>query len=717
MAVERDNATEGQGAVLELSTAVQYVPGVGPRRAELLERLGIVTAADLIKHLPHRWEHHAGQMPIGELPIGATATVRGEVTRCRFVPGRGVRAGGSRVVRNRFQISLEDARHCLDVVWFNAAYLRDEIHPGMELQITGKVALYDDHRQMVNPKWRNVTGAEGATTVVDGERYQPIYPTTEDLSSDQIARAVAGALPELGPQIEDHFDASYRHERNLPELAEAYRMMHAPTDEDEVKGARRRLAYDELLLLQVGIAMKRHYQRHEVHAPALRWSEAIDQHIRRRFPFELTAAQNQVVQELAADLQTTVPMNRLLQGDVGSGKTVVALYALLMAAAAGRQGALMAPTELLAEQHHLSICDMLNDSNVRIALVTGSQTRAERNGLLQQIERGDIDIVIGTHALLTESVQFADPAVVVVDEQHRFGVSQRATMRGKRSDRRTVPHYLVMTATPIPRTLSLTIFGDLDISTIRQLPPGRQPITTRVVGPQKADEVYGYVAERVRSGEQAYVVVPVVEESAQNLKDVRSHAKELAETHFANLHVATIHGRLKRQTREQIMHRFRNGRIDVLVATTVIEVGVDVPNASVMIVEHAERFGLAQLHQLRGRVGRGSRKSLCVFLAEPTTEEAGRRIEAIGSTTDGFEIAEADLLIRGMGELVGTRQHGLPPLRVAAIPDDMELLQMARRDAAKIVEADPRLTDPKRRLLRGRLFKQFGEALGMADVG
>jgi len=710
---------------VELTTPIDALPGIDARRARAFARLRIATVADLIRHLPHRWEFHAGVTPIGRLAEDTIATVTGEVANCRWVPGRGF---GRK--KGRFQVAVADRTHQLDLVWFNMPWLRDKIRPGMQITVTGKVKSFNGYAQMANPNWRIETddpeAAAGSPEApeIDDERLRPVYPATEDLPSEQIERLIREVLPAVLPRIHDHLPDDFREARALPALAEAYRMMHAPEHEDEAMAARRRLSYDELLLLQTALAMKRQHTRTHTEAPALRWSEAIDRHIRDRFPFPLTEGQDQVVGQLAADLQKTEPMNRLLQGDVGSGKTVVALYAMLMAVAAGKQAALMAPTELLAEQHHLSITAMLEGSNVRIALLTGSLAPAEREATRAAIERGEVDIVIATQALLTESVQFADLAVAVVDEQHRFGVVQRAMIRAKTADagtdagssRPVVPHTLVMTATPIPRTLSLTLFGDLEVSTITGLPPGRRPIATRVVGPEKTDDVYRYLAGRVDEGEQLYVVVPAVEESRTGLKDVRSHAKELEDTWFAGKQVATLHGQLKRPTRASIMHRFRAGKIDVLVATTVIEVGVDVPNASLMVVEHAERFGLAQLHQLRGRVGRGTKRSLCVFIAEPATDEAAERMEAIGSTTDGFAIAEADLRIRGMGELLGTRQAGLPPLRVAEIERDMDLLRLARRDAIALIEADPFLHADDHTLLRKRLLKQYGDALGLADV-
>ncbi len=613
---------------------------------------------------------------------------------------------------------------------------------------------------------------------------RPVYPATEAMGSVKIERLLDEVLPWALPLVVDPLPAELVEAHAMPTLATALRMIHRPTQIDEHRAARRRLAFNELLLLQLGIAPRRAEIDQRYAAPALRHSPAIDQHIRGRFPFALTETQGQAVAEIAADLTRNRPMNRMLQGDVGSGKTVVALYALLMAVADRRQGALMAPTELLAEQHYLSIQRMLKDSNVRVALLTGQQRDD-----LGAIASGEADLVVGTHALLSPSVKYKDLAVVVIDEQHRFGVVQRASLRqvregmaiepegqatnelgkskkidtsrgegregrggsggggegGAEGGRMGMPHTLVMTATPIPRTLSLTLFGDLEHSVLTGLPPGRTPIQNRVVLPQQADEVYGYVQTRLARGEQVYVVVPAIESAKQQvkkqevdrdeaawgqtlglyeggsrpLKSVNEHAKLLKQKFFPEHRVATVHGKMKREQRQRVMERFRRGQVDVLVATTVIEVGVDVANATVMVIEHAERFGLAQLHQLRGRVGRGDqgRRSLCVFIADPTTDGAEARMEAVASTNDGFKIAELDLQIRGMGELLGVRQSGMPPLRMANLAEDMDLLQLARRDAEAMVRADAKLDASVHALLRKVLVTQYGDALGLVDVG
>ena len=800
--------TSGPGAnastapPLRLNTPLRELAGVGQRRALQLNRIGLATVSDLIRHLPMRYEREFSEGGIRDLPMDGIGSARGTIvaTRWNGSPAHSV----SRNAQGRFQATLQDHSERLYLVWFNARYLNDKLKPGMEIRVQGKVKAFGGYPQMVNPKWEVLLPTQNRLSTSD--RLKPIYPSTEGLSSEVIEKLIAQALPQAISLLPDPLPADYVKSRAMPTLAQAYRMAHQPANEEESSAARRRLAFNELLLLQLGIAIKRQYNETALAAPALRWSSAIDEHIRARFPFKLTPSQEEVVAEISADLQKSRPMNRLLQGDVGSGKTVVALYALLMAVANRRQAAMMAPTELLAEQHFQSISRMLEGSNVRIALMVGGQTAAQRGKLLGEIEAGELDIVVGTHALLTDKVNFRDLAVVVVDEQHRFGVMQRAALRrralGRKentgregqappvpgaqgaapaesaqpaSDRTPTPHCLVMTATPIPRTLSLTVFGDLDVSTIKGLPPGRTPIITRVVNPQKSDDVYRYMVERLHKGQQAYVVVPIIDasghESGAQLKNVRAHAKLLQDKYCrpegqgpaaegqgeqgeatekpsdlttesdpqsaigdpqspanpksasrnpkSSFVVAAIHGQLKRESREKIMNDFRAGKVHVLVATTVIEVGVDVPNATIMIVEHAERFGLSQLHQLRGRVGRGNdgKKSVCVFIADPTTEDAAKRMEAIAATTDGFKIAEVDLEIRGTGELFGTRQHGAMPLRVARIPADMDLLQMAKRDAAAVVAEDPTLSGETRTLLRKVLVREYGDTLGLIDVG
>jgi len=721
-----------------LATPVERLPGVGPRRAEALARLGIERVRELLRHLPMRYEHEAGETGCAELAAETIGAVRGRVEAARWVGHQGRKKG-------RFEATLADETGRVLLTWFNAPYLQHKLHPGMALRVQGKVKRFGAYLQMTNPRWEALQEPEGPAA--KDERLRPVYPATENMPSERIEQLIRWVLPKLLPTLQqsDPLPEALRRHHAMPTLAEAYRMAHLPEHGDEPPVARRRLAYNELLLLELGITMKRAFVRQRLAAPALRHSQAIDRHIRDRFPFNLTQAQEQVIEHIVGDVTRPRPMNRLLQGDVGSGKTVVALYALLMAVADRRQGALMAPTELLAEQHYASISQMLSGSNVRLALLTSGQAPAgsqQRRELVGRIERGEVDIVIGTHALVSESVRFHDLALAVIDEQHRFGVVQRAGFRATAGQEGAdegdepqtqkieggeeslqTPHYLVMTATPIPRTLSLTIFGDLDVSTIRGMPPGRTPIQNRVMTRRESPKVYDHLRQRLERGEQAYIVVPTIDaagqESPTELKNVREHTRRVQQQLGDPFVVEAVHSQLSRRRRESIMDRFRKGEVHVLVATTVIEVGVDVPGATMMIIEHADRFGLAQLHQLRGRIGRGEHEhaSLCVFIADPTSEQGRQRMEAVASTNDGFRIAEQDLEIRGMGDFFGTRQHGLPPLKMANLPDDLELLQLAQRDAEALIERDLTLSQPEHAALRKLLMSQFGEALGLIDVG
>jgi ATP-dependent DNA helicase RecG len=700
---------------ISLTTPLSEVPGIGARRAAALKTLGLTSVWQLIVHLPHRHERIEAEASIDRLAPGAIVSARGQVAATRIVMRR---------PRPRFEAVLMDETGRLDLVWFNMTYLREKIHPGMRIRVQGKSGrLGRGALQVVNPRWWAIPEKDdqGASASEDA-RLRPVYPAGESVPSREIEAAVRAVLKPALTQIEDHLPADYRKARALPSLAEAYRMMHEPENEAEVAAARRRLAYDELLLLQLAVALKRAHLRQAMRAPALRWSPQIDARIRERFPFALTPGQEAVVKDLVADLTSDTPTNRLIQGDVGSGKTVVALYAMLMAVAGGQQAALMSPTEILAEQHYLSISSMLKDSKVRVELLTGGTPREERESILRRIGTGEIDILIGTHALITEAVRFHALGVAVIDEQHRFGVHQRALLRSKGQGERLTPHVIVMTATPIPRTMAITLFGDLDISTISGLPPGRRPITTRVVAPEKRGEVYAWVRERLDKGEQAYFVVPAIERAGEEgpeepLADVRTLQSRLEAGELAGKRLAAMHGRLKHGTREHIMERFRSGRIDALIATTVIEVGVDVPNASIMVVEDADRFGLAQLHQLRGRIGRGARKSCCILIADPRTPEAAQRVSVMRATADGFVLAEKDFELRGPGEMFGVKQSGLPPFKVADLSRDLDLLKMARRDAGEWIASSPGLDKPGEALLNRRLVKAHGPWLGLGDVG
>ena len=712
-----------------LTTPLAAIPGVAEGIARALALMGVTNLGRLVAHLPIRHEIQEAETLITEIVPGRIVATRGEVTATRVTP-RG---------RPRVEAVIHDGTGRLEVTWFNMLFLRDKIKPGVRLWVQGKASRRGSAVQLVNPR-QMVLPLEGEEPPPREARVRPVYPQSELIRSWQVEKVMERCLPLALPLLEDHLPAGFREERHLPLLAQAYRMMHQPSGQEEADAARRRLAFDELLLLQLGVQMKRAHLRESLRAPVLPHSPELDARIRARFPFVLTQAQDVAVAEIAADLTRPTPTNRLLQGDVGSGKTIVALYAMLMAQAAGKQAALMAPTEILAEQHAGSLSRILEGSGIRVALLTGSIDDAERVRTLAGLADGSIEIVVGTHALITDAVRFHDLALVVIDEQHRFGVHQRATLREKGgatiSDpgtgfrRASTPHVLVMTATPIPRTLAITLFGDLDISTIDALPPGRTPVKTRVVDAGKRAAVYSAVRGRLDKRERAFVVVPSIGEdatptlSAQSpsyedgeLLSVRAVVKELETGPFAGKQIAGLHGRMRGRDRDVLMDRFRRGQLDVLVATTVIEVGVDVPEATVMIVEHADRFGLAQLHQLRGRVGRGKKASVCYLISDASTPEAVARLAVMERSSDGFVLAEKDFELRGPGELFGTRQSGLPPFKVADLMRDRELLAMARRDAQAWIARSPLLGATDEALLRRRLLKAYGESLGLGDVG
>ncbi|GMV26444.1 MAG: ATP-dependent DNA helicase RecG [Phycisphaerae bacterium] len=715
-----------KGKPIGLGTPLAEVRGIGRALGGKLATLGLTNVGRLLAHLPMRHEQIEAETPIDELVPGQIGCARGEVANTRIV-----RRG-----KVRFEAVIVDDSDRLDVVWFNQPYMGETIRPGMRVRVQGKCQRYGPGIQMVNPRYevlpppgevREETGNAVPSKAEPGladRRLRPVYPASEEVNSRAIERAVAKVLEEGSALIEDHLPAAFRSARDMPELGESYRLYHAPRSAAQVESARRRLAYDELLLLQLGVHLKRAHLREELRAPALKWSAAIDERIRRRFAFELTPAQDEVLKEITADLTRPTPTNRLIQGDVGAGKTVVALYAMLLAVASKHQAALMAPTEILAEQHFASISAVLAGSEVRVELLTGSVARPRRAELIAALAAGEIDILVGTHALLTETVKFKSLAVAIIDEQHRFGVHQRAALRAKADDAGSTPHVLVMTATPIPRTLGITLFGDLDISTIKGLPPGRRPVKTAVIAARERLGLYERLRSGLEAGDQAFVVVPAIDPATdpdapagEDIVDVRTLVEELEAGPWKGRRLAALHGRLARATRDAVMERFRGGTIDAVVATTVVEVGVDVPNATMMIVENADRFGLAQLHQLRGRVGRGSKASACYLISDPVTEEGAQRLAVMESTSDGFEIAEKDFEIRGPGEVFGTRQSGLAPFKVADLMRDRELLAMARRDAAEWVRSSPRLGKPEEALIRRRLIKAHGEALGLGDVG
>jgi ATP-dependent DNA helicase RecG len=687
-----------------LADPVQFLSGVGPRRAEVLARLGINTAGDLLEYFPLRYERQEART-IQNLEDGMTATIIGRLDAVRATFGRRGRTTTATLIDNTGRCSL---------AWFNAGWMVDRLHRGEIVQATGKVREHRGLAQIVNPRIIHLDDAARPVNESSPPTFEAIYPGSADLPSRVIGRLITTHLHALAAQVSDWMPADYLTRHKLMPRREAILAIHRPSSPDQSERARRRLAYDELLLMQLAVTLARAHRNVAAKAAPLKCSLEIDTHIRKRFPFTLTAAQDKAIKQIVADLADARPMNRLLQGDVGCGKTAVAMYAALVAIANRRQVALMAPTELLAQQHFRSIERYLDGSRVRCALLVGGLPAARRRELVAQIEQGKLDLVVGTHALIQDDVRFAKLGLVIVDEQHRFGVRQRASIRGKAD----APHYLVMTATPIPRTLAMTVFGDLDITTIDAPPPGRVPTQTRVAAPHQHDASWQFVRDRLDRGEQAFVVYPIIDESDKlELRAATSEFERLSKQVFAKHRVALLHGRLRPQDRDRAMSDFAAGKVAVLVATTVVEVGIDVPSATCMVVEHAERYGLSQLHQLRGRIGRGGKPGFCLLLTSSAGAVDNERLGVLVKSTDGFRIAEEDLRLRGPGELIGTRQHGLPELRAASLIGDQDILRQARDDAAEILNADPTLARTQHAALRQRLAVQAQGAFELLNVG
>ena len=706
--------------MLELGTSVQYVKGIGPRLAEVLAGKGLHTVDDLLHYLPFRYEDRLNPRSIPELRAGEMATVIAEVRTSGLFRTRRMPI---------FEMTAGQGRVRLKCIWFNAAYLRDRFKPGQMVALYGKVEgdLYGGELQLVQPQFEileDATPSKGSDAAeqklansLEIGRIVPIYESAGQgrLTARWFRRIINAALENLPPQLPDAIPAAVRQRLNLISPREAMRKVHWPDPGESFQDlqasrtpAHIRLIFEELFFVELGLELKRRNQKAET-GIAFRLDDTVRDSIKKILPFHPTAAQKRVLKEIASDMEKPHPMRRLLQGDVGSGKTIVAFEAAIIAMENGYQVALMAPTEILAQQHYFSARRILEPAGYRMVLLTGSLEDDRKRDIRRHIAQGNAQLVIGTHALIERSVEFGRIGLVIVDEQHRFGVLQRFKLMKKSSEADTArgvagvssaaleqssttpgePDVLVMTATPIPRTLALTLYGDLDISVIDEMPPGRTPIVTRRVSGDRADEVWQFVRKQVKSGHQVYVVYPVIEENEENeLKAALKMYKELSNRTFPDLRVGLLHGRLEPNLKEQVMRLFQKGEIDILVSTTVIEVGVDVANATAMVIEHAERFGLAQLHQLRGRIGRGAAKSYCILMTGgKVSEDGGRRLDAMVRTNDGFKIAELDLELRGPGEFFGTRQAGMPSFQVANLIRDRQLLETARREAAAVLSA------------------------------
>ncbi len=679
-----------------LDASVTELPGVGPVNAKRLARLGIHTVADLLQHFPRRYVNYATLKPIGKLRVGDQVTIIGNVWEF----GERQTRGGRKVVH----AIVSDASGSIQATWFNPYVIR-QLARGKTYAFSGTVDAYMGRLVMVNPEWEPVE-----RDLVNTARLVPVYPLTQGMSQRWLRRLIKKAVDAWAPRLEDYLPEALRRELGLMPLSEAYRQIHFPDDEDTLREARRRLVFDELLFLQLGVLHQRQVWRSRPGESLPAHKAWLDMFL-GRLPFSLTRAQERALAEILQDMGQSTPMSRLLQGDVGSGKTVVAAAAMWIAACNGAQAALMAPTEILAEQHFRSLSRLLEGMTLphgvplRIALLTGSVRGREREDLLRDIAAARVHIVVGTHALIQEGVEFHNLGLAIVDEQHRFGVEQRAALRSKGRH----PHLLVMSATPIPRTLALTVYGDLDLSIIDEMPPGRQPILTRWLKPTERERAYAFIRRQVEAGRQAFIIYPLVEDDDEGAEEKAAvNAFEFLQREvFPKLRLGLLHGRLKGEEKDRIMRAFAAGEIDILVATSVVEVGIDVPNATVIMIESAERFGLAQLHQFRGRVGRGEHKSYCILISDANTPEAVERLRAMETIQDGFKLAEKDLELRGPGDFFGTRQSGLPPLRLAKLTDT-KTLDLARKVARRIYEEDPDLSRPEHAALAERVRVFWG---------
>jgi len=690
-----------------IDSPITVIRGVSSSLATKFNKLGVKTVRDLLYFFPHRHLDYSQKKFISQLTEGEEQTIIANVWQAQEV-----RLGG----RRSTEAIVGDETGNVRVVWFNNPYLAKRLTTNTRLVLSGRVGLFNGRHVFESPEWEPAEDKELTHT----GRLIPLYPLTQGLRPRQVRKLMKEVIDQWAWQVEDFLPSELKVRCDLLELPQAINQAHYPDDEITKGKARVRLAFDELLLLQLGVlSKKRDWQESQPGNSFTVQTSVLDAFL-KALPFELTAAQHRVLNEILDDLQKPRPMSRLLQGEVGSGKTVVATAALLMAVASGYQGAFMAPTEILAEQHFATVCQLLSGVGheeegedylrsysgilsrpLTIALLIGDISQARRQELQQRILAGDIDIVIGTHALIQKGVEFHQLGLAVVDEQHRFGVTQRSALRQKGFN----PHVLVMTATPIPRTLALTLYGDLDLSVIDQLPPGRQVVKTKWLKPGQRDSTYSFISRQVASNRQAFIICPLIEESeAIQAKAAIAEYERLSEEVFPGLKLGLLHGRMSAAEKDKVMRHFRTGELNILVSTPVVEVGIDVPNATVMLVESADRFGLSQLHQFRGRVGRGQEQSYCMLLAQNPSEIGRERLDIIERVQDGFQLAEEDLRLRGPGEFFGTRQSGLPDLRMAKL-SDVGLLETARSEAVKLFEVDPGLEKPEHRLLAKELAR------------
>jgi ATP-dependent DNA helicase RecG len=700
-----------------LTESIQFLKGVGPARAQMLRRLGIETIGDALALLPRRYDDRTNLKPIRSLQVGTRETFEGTI----------LVSGSSRTGRGRrlYEMIVGDATGTMRCLWFqfHEAYMRQRYRTGQRVIVTGEVRInaYSGQRKEVHHPDLELIEADEREPLHTG-RMVPVYPATEGLHQKTLRTVIKRIVDEYAHQVEDCLPPALRERLHLMEASQALREVHFPSADADLEAlnhwsseAHRRLVFEEFFLLELGLALRQRDTTIEERRIAYHGTGALADQLRTQLPFKLTTAQEHVLAEIMANMRRPHPMNRLLQGDVGSGKTIVALLAMLLAIESGFQAAIMVPTEILAEQHYLTMHRLVEPLGVRVMLLTSAIKGSRRRELLETIAAGDVDLIVGTHALIQEGLEFKALGLAVIDEQHRFGVLQRATLKRKGYS----PDVLVMTATPIPRTLAMTVYGDLEVSIIDELPPGRLPVITQLCYESRRGQSYELMRQVLRQGRQVYVVYPLIEESEKtDLRAATAMAEQLQREVLPEFRVGLLHGRLKSDQKEHIMRAFSSGDLEVLVSTTVIEVGVDVPNATLMLVEHAERFGLAQLHQFRGRVGRSHHQAYCLLMADfPMSEEAKQRLQTLTEHDDGFMIAERDLQIRGPGEFLGTRQSGLPELRVAHLIRDQRVLAEARREAFALVAEDPHLSRPEHGGLRQALMHRWHQKFELMHVG
>jgi ATP-dependent DNA helicase RecG len=687
-----------------LETEVKYVKGVGDKLAQVLSKLNLYTLGDLLFHLPRRYEDRRQFRKIAHARPGDAVTVSGKLVTVDNVKVRNL---------TLTKAYLDDGSGVLELVWYNQPYMKDTLNKLRNSQIVayGVVKESPYGLQMETPEWEDLPDGADPDSLLSVNRIVPIYPLTEGIRQKRMRQIIWNAVQyaHLAPEI---LPRSVRERLGLMPIQQAIAQIHFPDSEQAIDPARQRLVFEEFFLMQLGVGMQRQRTRQERGIAMRIDANRLNEMLHRLVPFDLTNAQKRVIREIWSDMAQPHPMNRLLQGDVGSGKTIVAAAAILAAVDNQYQAAMMAPTEILAEQHYINLHRLFQPLGISVELLVGRLSNKQRQQARERIATGRGMVAVGTHALIQEGVEFARLGLAIIDEQHRFGVLQRAALR----DKGVMPHVLVMTATPIPRTLTLTLYGELDVSIIDELPPGRKPVRTHWKTPEERLKVYEGVRKLIQEGRQAYVICPLIDESDKlQVRAAEQMAEHLQKDVFPDLRVGLLHGRMKPAEKEAVMDAFRAGELDILVSTTVIEVGVDVPNAAAIVIEDADRFGLAQLHQLRGRVGRSEHQSYCVLIANPKSDDGQRRMDIMTRTNNGFLIAEEDLRIRGPGEIYGTRQSGMPSFRVADLVKDMRLLEVARQEAFHLLEQDPDLSRPEHTALR-EAVERFRHRFAIATV-